>query len=44
MSEPHCEAGTTNFRATPELDFDEVEADDDLPLLSPRYEKEKSKY
>ena len=35
ISEPHCEAGTTNFNDTPDPDFDEVEADEDLPLLSP---------
>ena len=36
INEPHCEAGTTSFKETPDEDFEDVDADEDLPLLSPK--------
>ncbi len=38
INDPHCEAGTTSFNETPEVwgPLEDVEADEDLPLLSPR--------
>ena len=38
IKDPHCEAGTTSLSETPDEDFEEVEADDDFPLLSPKFQ------
>ena len=36
IKDPHCEAGTINFKDEPDPgDFEELEADEDFPLLSP---------
>ena len=39
IRDPHCDAGTINFKEVPVVGLEELDADEDFPLFSPKLHK-----